>query len=145
MKKIMFSLIGILLAFSALPAGAYNCCKEADVLDRMRDADAVFLGEVVQIDLIGKAEDELGTERMKVLFLASKVWKGVSADDGYVNVDTEALYEYNFARGQEYLVFAYKLYGDGRLSIVGCPRVRPASEAAKDIEDLGEPKVIIKK
>jgi len=143
MRKIVF--LVFLLALVSLPQKAYSyqCWASPGINEIIRDANAVFTGEVVQFDIMEANKEELGTERMNVMFEVNKIWKGLTADNSFVNADVEKLYEYDFQIGKKYLVFAYKIYGD-RLSMVGCPRVKLIEDAEKDIKALGKPKHVIK-
>lgn len=140
MKKKFFVLfLGLLLSLASSPALAYLCWNEPDAIEKSMAADLIFTGEAVQIDKMEKSDKELGTERTSVLFSVDKVWKGLNKDsDSYVTADTEALYEYDFKIGGNYLVYGYKIY-NGRISMVGCPRIKLISEAKEDMELLGKP------
>lgn len=139
------SLIVIALVLWVVPlfAQAYQCRYEPAPEEALRDADAVFTGTVqavVKQKPIPKTKGGLGTSIVGVTFAVDKVWKGLTPNDYKVPVLVEAFYGYDFKIGTEYLVYAYRIFTpDTTLSIVGCPRVRPVSEAGKALHQLGLP------
>jgi len=141
MRKVVLAVIAAITVMSVcVPAQAYMCWWGRDISDKARDADAVFTGEIVQIDDIGVEDEELGTSRSRILFFVDEVWKGLGRDQVEAFVDVEGIYEYDFKVGESYLVYAYRIY-DGRLSAVGCPRVMPISEVAGEVGSLGIPRM----
>lgn len=139
MRLTVIILSAFLLALPPSAASAYSCWSIAKPWEIMRDADAVFTGEVTAIDSIGVDTEELGTERLNVTFDTMNIWKGLEKNPVSVQVDTESLYEYDFEIGKRYLVYAYQLYGD-RLTMVGCPRVKEINDATYDISKFGQPR-----
>lgn len=141
-KKILFIATVAVLFLHAFftPAYAYKCWKTTDALDNLDAADAVFTGEVVEVENVGVDLKELGTTRANVLFSIERIWKGLEDIDNEVYVDVESTYEYDFKVGKTYLVYAYR-FSDNirRLSMVGCPRVERISEVVHDVRHLGAP------
>jgi len=138
MKKLLTILLIASVAAVSLPAHAYLCWGESDnALTKLNDSEIVFSGTIKSIKKIGSSRDELGSMRYNMMFEVDKVWKGLPEIAKIVYVDTESIYEYDFQRGQEYLIYAFNLY-DRRISIVGCPRAIEITDAKKDLKELGK-------
>ncbi len=139
LKRVIF-LVTIFVVYlaSLSPAHAYLCWDEKHPKQVLENADYVFTGVVKGISDLESSEEELKTARQSINFKIKDIWKGFNVNPVFVEVDTESFYEYDFKLDTEYLVYAYNLY-DGRISIVGCPRVKEVTAVAKDIRLLGNP------
>lgn len=140
MRKFFTAVFFVAAIVASAPAHAYFCWGDdsRDPRDVMRDADVVFTGTVEKLESMGISPDELKTERTNIVFRLRRVWKGITAEDGQtLNADTEAFYEHDFKVGERYLVYGYRIY-DGRISIIGCPRIHKVMESEKAIRQLGK-------
>ncbi len=140
-KIVTITLIALSLFFVSPNAQAYECWLSRDAREYKKDADAVFIGEVKSVSDLGASKEELGSKRYNVLFKLIKSWKGIAQEADDINTDFESLYDYDFQVGEEYLIYAFNIY-EGRLSMVGCPRIKIIENAESDIRKLGEPEFI---
>lgn len=117
----------------AVPASASASPQEV-VRQELRSTDAVFAGEVTNIDRPRPMTSSL--DPMSVTFRVAEAWKGT------VEVKTavsDASCGYPFEEGKSYLVFASKgtTYGDGDLEVALCGSTKPLSEADTALAALG--------
>jgi Tissue inhibitor of metalloproteinase len=132
--------VNLLLAGTSNLRNAHACsCAGAPLEDHLRTSDAVFSGEVVDIDesdLSRGPWPRLG----KVTFDVSEVWKGVSEEPVAVyGQGPEATCGIDFEEGESYLVYAYRSSGGGALQTDLCNETKPLAAAERDLQLLGPP------
>ena len=128
----------------------YGTPEEA-VVEALYAAEAVFMGEVIEIrtrsgiecDRVEGCSDpdrhrrgESPVESVLVGFRGESSWKGVGNDESTIAVATqfqESACGYFFDAGRRYLVYAYDYDKDGQLTTNLCARTRPAEVAGFDI------------
>ncbi len=137
MKKIFMFLA---VAMASAPAHAYLCFPANNIEDYNRDADVIFSGELLSTEDMEASEEELGTPRTRAYFRVNELWKGLPISKTRVTVDTEGLYGYDWKVGQNYLVYGYRINGDERISVVGCPRIKNIERVKDRLRSLGQPK-----
>ena len=109
-------------------AHAYRCKPLGTPLEELKEAAAVFVGKVKQVNEEGPARI---TE-----FEVERYWKGPSRKTITVR-SGKALYGYRFTRDQKYLVYAY---GKDELETSRCSRTKSIESATNDLKQLGEGK-----
>ena len=144
MRKIRYILpVGflfvMLLSFQPLEASACSCVMPPPPEDALNEADAVFSGEVVEVDenrkLLG------GSYGKTVHFKVDETWKGI--DEPEIAITTGlggGDCGISFEKGQKYLVYASasNMYVPGTLSTTICHRTTELANAAADLNALGE-------
>ena len=146
MRKVFLTSFALLALSLAAERAAYGCVcmlspekatpeqARAALVRDFNGAFAVFTGEAV------------GLDNFKVKFKVDKIWKGSFGDEivmGTGAVDngdgtfTSTSCDYQFKRGEKYLVFAY---GDSAadMKATSCTRTQGESHAGQEIEDLDE-------
>ena len=122
---------------------AYACsCMDVPLKNDIRDADAVFSGEVRSID-----EEAAGggggiiAAPGRITFAVADSWKGVAAETVDVYGQGDGANCYNlFEEGEAYLVYASRAKGDDApLKNVGCGETKPLAGAEPDLRLLGGP------
>lgn len=139
--------------FDARIAYACTCAGIQTPAEGLRESEAVFSGEVVDLG----AEDPQprdDTPLGGVEFRVKEAWKGVSdgaaiiygQGEGYFGEDAEGRIVISscavtFERGESYLVYAYRSgeKADGYLETDACTATKPLSDAGKDLRVLGPP------
>jgi hypothetical protein len=103
--------------------------EENQVLQELKDADAVFLGTVLSIwptPMFNK----------RVTILVHKSWKGIDSEKVVVGTGLGGGdCGYRFNRGEQYLVYAY--LDEGKLYTSICSRTTNVKHAAIDLKVLG--------
>ena len=125
--KIIKQIIIILVIFSSL----YSCsCMEPPPPEEAyEDADVVFLGEVINIEL-----DESGYY-YEVTFQIIDIWKGENSEEIIVSTEISSdTCGYNFQINNEYLVYAY-IYASGFYTNI-CTRTNLLEYATEDLNYL---------
>ena len=121
---------------------ACSCVMPGAPAEELKSHAAVFAGQVVslsQVNRPGQAASP-GLAGTGVDFRVNRVWKGdVEENTRITTPPTGGACGVPFAEGEEYLVYAYaSAPEDGGYSANICSRTRPLSEAAEDLEALGE-------
>jgi hypothetical protein len=133
--------MGFLLV--TLDAGPVYACSCADVplKNDIRDADAVFSGEVRSID----EEAFFGGGPMaapgRITFAVQDSWKEVKTETADVYGQGDGVNCYNlFEEGEAYLVYASRAKeADAPLKNVACGETKPLVSAEADLRMLGPP------
>lgn len=115
-------------------ASACSCMEPPAPTEALEDADAVFLGEVVETRIVGGDLDGELFARIAV----EEVWKGEVAN--LVDVRTQpdsAMCGYHFTAGDRDLIYAHQ-GDDGSYSTHLCTRSAPADMADEDLAAFGE-------
>jgi hypothetical protein len=143
-KLMKLAILGAVILISISAGDAFACvCSldpnptpekiKADRLKAFDNASAVFTGEVVFRDML------------TVKFKVNKIWKGEASDEIAMltgtkeNGDgtfTSSSCDYNFSKGQKYLVYAYGLPGE--MKTHACSRTASIKYAEKEMQGLDE-------
>jgi hypothetical protein len=130
----------VLLPLLSHPAEACSCIPPKSPTQSLKEADAVFLGKVIEI-ATQRSPEGYGERRIKME--ASKSWKGISGKSFYV---TTGVYDgdcgYPFVKGKTYLVYANMDKRRKRLDINICSRTRKLEAASGDLKALGAGRAI---
>jgi hypothetical protein len=106
---------------------ACSCMVSPDPQTAMAESAAVFAGRVVEV---------VPGDPVRYTFEVTRLWKGVaSATVQLFSAQSSASCGYEFAQGQEYLVFAN--LGERGLETSLCSRTAPLADAAADLAALG--------
>ncbi|MCM3711317.1 hypothetical protein [Sporosarcina luteola] len=129
----------VLLWWKPLDVSACSCIMPPSPEEALDKADAVFSGEVVEI--VENKKFFGGAYGRTVHLKVDKAWKGIKESEtsittGYDDGDCG----YSFEKGQKYLVYASasNMYVPGTLSTTICHRTTELSNAAEDLNELGE-------
>ena len=113
-----------LLLFSSESGFACTCVKLPNVAEDFQDADAVFLGRVVDVSRFG-----FGT-KLRV----EQSWKGVSVDEITIFTSNSSC-GYLFEKGERYLVYAHKS-SDGEYYTGACSGTTNVGSAGESLAFL---------
>ena len=130
------ALVVIWLASFPEESHACSCAYPYTPSGALDRSAAVFAGKVVSIE--GSAVNRMGMYPITVEFEVSTVWKGPG--QGTMRMRTPGINNschFPFQEGVEYLV--YSLNGS---NVDWCSPVRPLSESADDLAELGEGQVL---
>lgn len=121
---------------------ACSCVMPGAPAEELKSHAAVFAGQVVSLsqpNRFGQAVSPSFAET-GVEFQVNRVWKGdVGENTRITTPPTGGACGVPFVEGEEYLVYAYaSAQEDGGYAANICSRTRPLSEAAEDLEALGE-------
>lgn len=126
----------ILLAACLAPvsarAAACDCKKSLTPSEARKQAEAVFVGTVVE----AHRERTQGGYEWRVRLSVEQSWKGADGDDAIVYVlgDDCAV---SFEAGKRYLVYARRQEGRGRLVTDSCTRTTAFDAGSEDLQKLG--------
>ena len=123
----------VLLLIAQRHTAACSCVSDIPLCESFWNADAVFEGEVVDVDT-GKGGGTSFLSR-RVRFTVDRVWRGDVA--GSIEVTTGSGggdCGYGFRKGRKYLVYASEW--EGRLTTTICSPTKPLDRAAADREYL---------
>lgn len=132
----------VLLWLAPAAAAACTCAPPAPVMESLRDADAVFVGRVLEIT--GRRSSGAVLVRLAV----ERAWKGAESAEILVWTEsTTAACGYPFRVGGRYLVYGWHAEGrrapragkDAVWTSV-CSRTAPVQAAQNDLEALGPPR-----
>jgi len=126
-----------LVALCSRNASACECGGGGPPCQNAFQVDAVFLGTVRALSMLGETTDSR-FPRPLVVFAIEQAFRGVQ--DATVEVTTGmggGDCGYPFKNGERYVVYALR-GRDGRLSTSICTRTRLASQAADDLRFLGQ-------
>ncbi len=129
-----------LVAVVAQPALACSC-GDVPLKNDIRDAEAVFSGEVRSIDEDARAGSGIMAAPGRINFAVEDSWKGVTAETAEVYGQGDGVNCYNlFEEGEAYLVYASRAKeADAPLKNVGCGETKPLAGAEPDLRLLGPP------
>lgn len=119
-------------------ASACSCIEPPGIEEELSRSDAVFSGKVISVE---DRPPFIAVPGKTVILQVGKIWKGISQSQ--VKIATGqggGDCGYDFAVGQEYLVYAVKSdsYGTNSLSTIICDRTDVLSQAQDDVAVLGE-------
>ncbi len=129
----------IFCLFEAQTAYGCSCAPAPSPRRALREAAAVFVGEVISKEVFD-IKDEFGTQPIvRVRFRLSRIWKGVEGSEAVVHTSAfEPACGYTFEQGRKYLVYAYPDHWKlGVLATGICNRTRRIESAAKDLRAIG--------
>jgi hypothetical protein len=151
MSRILAALASLVLSglglFLLLPDCASACTcgvpmgSPVEVAESaLKDSSAVFSGEVIKIEKVGKEVTSSDNEKEimpvpKITLRTSEVWKGPERETiavytaGYGTTIIDSVCGYPFEKGKDYLVYASKgSYGKQSLSVSLCSQTQQISE-----------------
>lgn len=117
-------------------ASACSCIEPGSPLDALADAQAVFVGTVIEIDKTDGAIISLA-DPVEVTFSVSQSWKGPLNDRLVITTSRDsASCGFEFDEDVTYLVYAYE---EGDDFVTGlCTRTTSFAAAGADLAALGE-------
>ena len=136
---LLFAMIGALLLVHPELIYACKCATPGPPSEELASSGLVFSGRVVSIQSVdGPASDpdpeapDLGVYSIE--FDVETVWKGTVRETMYLTTNRDsASCGFSFAEGASYVVYA-----QDDLIVHRCSRTRLLSEAAQDLDELGE-------
>ena len=140
-----FVLLALVMSFLlvTLDVGpAYACsCMSLPLENSIRNSDAVFSGEVQNIDEGAVAGGGRLPAPGRITFAVEDSWKGVATETVDVYGQGDGANCYNlFEEGEAYLVYASRgKEADAPLKNVGCGETKPLAGAEPDLRLLGPP------
>jgi len=141
MKKVILALaLGFFPFLFAQSVSACSCAATPTPRHALREAQAVFMGEVISTEVFD-VKDEFGTQQViRVRFAVSRFWKGIQGSEVIVHTSShEMSCGFHFEKGKEYLVYAYPDHWKlGALETGMCSRTREVTAAAKDLRAIGK-------
>lgn len=125
---------------SPIPVQACSCAKLPGVEEELEQSKAVFSGEVINIK---EKVNTSGYRYKSVLLQVHHIWKGVKESQVIISTGLGGGdCGFDFAKGQEYLVYAFTsdtdMYDSDTLSTNICNRTNTIHAGQKDLEILGE-------
>ena len=109
-------------------------CQRTSTETAIKESAAVFSGRVIEVE----RNDETPFGGLKATFEVVEIWKGIEEPlVSAVTASNSAACGYPFAKGEEYLVYAYR-DRDGTLRASLCSHTKPLAEAKADLDALGE-------
>lgn len=142
MRRMQFTLLLVISAlFAPTPASACTCiCKKygdgSPTAMKERSA-AVFVGEVLSVELPQGPQAEKGFIGVVVKFRVDRYWKGVKQPEIKVHMSWACCNMPNPKIGSKYLVYAV-----GRKREATCTRTRLLDSADEDLRALGSGKTL---
>lgn len=127
------SLVLFALLLSTATAVACSCMGNSAPCQSFWQANAVFSGQVISINIESEG-DRYGGQRRVVRLLVKEVFRGVSIPE--VDVTTGlggGDCGFGFQIGKDYLVYAYERETDHKLETGICTRTSPLAKAQQDI------------
>lgn len=121
---------------------AYACsCMGLPLKNDIRDADAVFSGEVRSIDEEAVAGSGIMAAPGRITIAVQDSWKGITTETVDVYGQGDGANCYNlFEEGEAYLVYASRAKeADAPLKNVACGETKPLTAAKPDLRLLGPP------
>ncbi|MEK6894125.1 MAG: hypothetical protein AABX10_01550 [Nanoarchaeota archaeon] len=121
-------------------ASACTCINLENTEQRLENAQYVFLGEVIDIDLSSiYADQEMQEATVRIM----QYWKPTAFPEAvslklYATKDTGANCGYNFEENKEYLIYAYMDQETGKLTTNSCMGNLELSMTQSEIEELNK-------
>ena len=132
---LIVSVIG--LWFIANPERGYacSCAEPGSPSEALADSAAVFLGKAVSVREFDRGDGSRGSaDPTTIEFDVKTVWKGDDHQTMYLTTPRwDASCGFTFVEGEDYIVYSW----DGS-EVSLCSRTRSLSEAAADLDELGE-------
>jgi len=135
---ILLSFAGWLFALHPAPVRACSCLQPPPPDEALRQADAVFAGEVTDFRKAEPGNGETLSDLYEAVFRVTAMWKGPDADRIKVLTadPSQLMCGYRFEPGVRYLVYAYETTEGLDTSI--CTRTTVLDTADYDLSVLGE-------
>ena len=129
------ALIGLWFISNTEPSYACSCAEPGPPSEALADSAAVFSGRVVSVREFDRGAGMLGSaDPTTIEFDVKTVWKGSDHQTMYLTTARWGMScGFTFVEGDEYVVYSR----DGS-TVSLCSRTRPLSEAAADLDELGE-------
>ncbi len=141
MKRIILALmLNLFPVLSAQSVYACSCVATPPPRQALREAKAVFVGEVISKEIF-EVTDKFGTHPVvRVKLAVSRMWKGIEGTEAIVHTSGYGpACGYHFEKGKKYLVYAYSdRWKLGVLETGICNRTREIEDAAKDLRAIGK-------
>lgn len=141
-NALLFTLVVSLLLVAFVVKEAHACsCVASSLEEQLQRADAVFSGEVVNVEEDYSTSPSGGPPLLgPVTFKVEESWKGVSKEPVVVHGYGEGGGDCSiqFREGKQYLVYAQRSGrdGDGPLQTGICSGTKPLAVAREDLEAL---------
>ncbi len=132
------ALLGALTVAAPCETGVCSCVGRRDVQSALRNADAVFTGRVVSVRNPRPWWRRDPDPQRRVTLRVDRAWKGVDSRTVVMIMGLSSSCEFQFRRGESYLVFAYRRQ-NGALGTSICSRTETIDRAAAAVRDLGPP------
>ena len=144
MKPTFNILLAASVTFLATTGAIHPCsCVEQSLAERLKRADAVFVGKVIHLEVIGQkaALDEptvgVTVNVVEETVEVSQVAKGSPPETvTFTTTDGCCYCDYLFQIGKSYLIFATADEATGWQTYI-CSGTKPLAQAAEDLEALG--------
>lgn len=140
--SVVLALVMSLLLVTVGAGPAYACsCADVPLKNDIRNADAVFSGEVRSIDEDASAGSGIMAAPGRINFAVEDSWKGATAETVDVYGQGDGVNCFNsFEEGEAYLVYASRAKGpDAPLTNVACGETKPLAASESDLRLLGQP------
>jgi hypothetical protein len=123
-----------------ITSAVYACsCEIPDRSKAFKQAKAIFIGQVIEINQVKYQEDKPDGlfYAYTIKFKVERYWKGNKTSEVVVLSDQGLLpcHTSKFIVGKRYLVYAY---GKKLLAPINCNRSRAVEDASEDLEKLGK-------
>ena len=108
MKKVILSLLAVYFVSACAPEAFACSCGDPSVRERLRDADAVFVGKVVELRP-AEPDEDFPTAQYVVRFEVERRWKGAGGRELVAVADYDQkgwCGDLNLTEGERYLVYA---------------------------------------
>ncbi len=144
-RQVLPLLLAFLTAVNVQQVYACSCAATPSPRQALREATAVFTGEVISKEVF-EVKDEYGTQPIvRVTFAISRIWKGVKGAEIIVHTSGwSPSCGFSFEQGKKYLVYAYPDRWKLNVLETGiCNRTKELNGAARDLRAIGrgsEPK-----
>lgn len=128
------ALLALALAVAPDSASACSCAPPPPVAEAVEQADAVFVGEVVTVEVVEKLPH---ANRLRATLRVEAAVKGDLGDEMAMTFEDGCCYcEFQFEKGKRYLVYADR-NEDGELRTSICHRSGQLRHVSADLEALG--------
>jgi len=132
MKTILLALTSLLLFGLSSEVRACICYERQPPCVDYWQADAVFVGRVLQVSPDYKDDASYRVGRRAVVLALEQAFRGVTGEQ--VRLESEVSdCEYEFALGERYFVYAYRDKTTGALATSGCSRTTSYARAKDDL------------
>ena len=144
MKAIFqISIFFILLAFGSSLAYSCECRDYQSTREKFRDADVIFLGEVVKFDVRPGVEtnEDLKFFPYQATFKVEKQWKGKRQSEitTFVDINLGGMcHGFEMPVGERFLIYAPRKSGQFLVSRNFCAPSQKAEYAKDEIKKLGD-------
>ena len=120
-------------------ASACSCINLETTEQKLENAQYVFIGEVIDIELSNNYAEQLQEAQVRII----EYWNPSNFPEAvslklYATKDTGANCGYNFEENKQYLIYAYIDEETGQLTTNSCMGNLELSNAQNEIEELNE-------